>query len=116
MKGRGSCGGNERANRVGYSWMGGGDGCWEVEERPVRMRAFQAIVHGKVVQKMHMIVSRCPFTLLMSLAVRFTRIPESFLCLCAHLSVHWRGGDTSRKRHLYSPERRTVYSEKASLL
>lgn len=48
---------------VGVGLMGVG----EVEERPVRMSAFQAIVHGKVVQRMHMIVSRWPFTLIMSL-------------------------------------------------
>lgn len=35
----------------------------------MRMRATQATVPGKVVQKMHMIVSRCPFTLLMGLVV-----------------------------------------------
>lgn len=43
------CGGG--ANRVRCIVGGGGDGSWEVEERPVRMRAFQAIVRGKVVSE-----------------------------------------------------------------
>lgn len=54
MKERGSCGGNKRANRVGcIGWrvFMGGDGSTEVEERPMRMGAFQAIVRGKAVSE-----------------------------------------------------------------
>lgn len=79
-KEKGSCGGNERANRVGC--IVGGDGSREVEECPLRMRAFQAIVRGKVVRKMHMIVSRCPFTLVMSLAEGHAGIPSLFFSVC----------------------------------
>lgn len=45
----------------------------------MRTRAFQAIVRGKVVPKMHMIVSRCPFTLVMSLAAGAPGETRSFL-------------------------------------
>lgn len=77
-------------------WVGGGSR--EVEECPGRMRAFQAIVRGKVVQKMHMIVSRCPFTLLMSLAAGHTGILSIFFPVrCACLVV--QGVALCRKRH-----------------
>jgi len=72
--------GTRGQTELGVLW-GGWDGSWEVEERPVRMRAVQAIVHGKVVQKMHMIVSRCPFTLLMSLAAGHIGIFSVFACM-----------------------------------
>lgn len=62
MKGRGSCvwGGKSRG-QTELNVCGGKWGGWEVKEerRPVRMSAFQAIVHGNVVGKMHKIVSRC---------------------------------------------------------
>lgn len=73
MKERGSCGVGGREGKQSWVYCGGvevGEG-WESGGRgaaPVRMGAVEAIVHGKVVQKMHMIVSRWPFTLLMSLA------------------------------------------------
>lgn len=100
MKERGSCGGNERANRV--RCIVGGDGSRKVDECPVRMRAFQAIVRGKVVRKMHMIVSRCPFTLVMSLAAG--NAVFYFLCV-----VHVR---LCRKRRLSSLERRIKFVQR----
>lgn len=89
--------GDKRANRVGCIVGGWGDGNSEFEKWPVR--TFQPIVRGKVVRKMHIIVSRCLFTLVMSLAV-------SFRVLCISLC---------RKTHLYSPERRAdIVQRKAS--
>lgn len=84
MKERGSCGVDDRANSFGCIVGGWGDGNSEVEKCPVR--TFQPIVRGKVVQKMHIFVSRCLFTLVMSLA-------GSFRVLCISLC---------RKTHLYS--------------
>lgn len=77
----------------------GGDGSREEveeEQRPVRTRAFQAIVRGKVVGKMHMIVSRCPPTLFMSLAARRSQTPSLFFC--------------EEKRHLCSLESKQSFS------
>lgn len=51
MKERGSCGGRTRGQTELDVLLGGGVGSREVEDCPVRMRAFQAIVRGKVVSE-----------------------------------------------------------------
>lgn len=107
MKERGSCGGgvwDERANRVGcIVGGGGGDGSREVEERPVRMRAFQAIVRGKVVSEDAHDCFKVPLYIGNESGSGAHRDTKS--CMFGRAVLR-------RERHLYSPERRTEFVQR----
>lgn len=103
MKGIGSCGGNERANRVGCM----GDGSWEVEELAVRTRTFQATAHGKVVQEIH----DC-FKVPLYIGNEGSGAAwdsKSFLSLAMQ---RWGRGRVLLQRHLCPPKRRTEFIQR----
>lgn len=88
------------------SWMycwGGGDGSREVEEHPVRMRAFQAIVRGKVVSEDAHDCFKVPLYIGNESGSGAHRDTKSCMFGCAVLC---------RERDLYSPERRTEFVQR----
>lgn len=83
--------------------VGGGDGSREVEERPVRMRAFQAIVRGKVVSEDAHDCFKVPLYIGNESGSGAHRDTKS--CMFGRAVLR-------RERHLYSPERRTEFVQR----